>query len=62
VGKLLTQWTSQRWMVSVVNAAGDRTLYEQAEDKAKADPLVKSLMDAFPGAKIDRIVRADDKQ
>jgi DNA polymerase III subunit gamma/tau len=62
VGKLLTHWTGQRWMVSVVNAAGDKTLYEQAEDKAKADPLVKSLMDAFPGAKIDRIVRADDKQ
>jgi len=59
VGKNLTKWTGQRWIVSVVNAAGDKTLYEQAEDKAKAEPLVKALLDAFPGAKIDRIVKAE---
>jgi DNA polymerase-3 subunit gamma/tau len=60
VGKLLTQWTGRRWMVSVANAAGEKTLYEQAEDKAKAEPLIKSLLDAFPGAKIDKIRRAED--
>ena len=59
VGKHLTKWTGQRWIVSVVSAAGDKTLYEQEEDKAKADPLVKSLLDAFPGAKIDRISRVE---
>jgi DNA polymerase-3 subunit gamma/tau len=60
VGKLLTQWTGRRWMVSVANAAGDKTLYEQAEDKAKAEPLIKSLLETFPGAKIDKIIRAQD--
>ena len=60
VGKHLTQWTGQRWVVSVVNAAGDKTLHEQDEERAKADPLVKSLLEAFPGAKIDRISRAEE--
>jgi len=60
VGKLLTQWTGRRWIASVVNAAGEKTLHEQAEDKAKAEPLIKSLLEAFPGAKIERIHRAED--
>ncbi|MSO97111.1 MAG: DNA polymerase III subunit gamma/tau [Rhodospirillaceae bacterium] len=60
VGKHLTQWTGQRWVVSVVNAAGEKTLYEQDEERAKADPLIKSLLEAFPRAKIDRISRAEE--
>jgi DNA polymerase-3 subunit gamma/tau len=59
LGKLLTQWTGRRWIVSVVNAPGEKTLYEQAEDKARAEPLIKSLLDAFPGAKIEKILPAD---
>ncbi len=61
VGKLLTQWTGQRWVVSVVNAAGQPTLHEQELEHAKADPLVKSILDAFPGATIESIRRADEK-
>ncbi|MBL8631445.1 MAG: hypothetical protein JNM81_17550, partial [Rhodospirillaceae bacterium] len=49
-----------RWVVSVSNAPGEKTLHEQDEDHAKEDPLIKSLMGAFPGAKIDRIVPAKD--
>ncbi len=60
VGKKLTQWTGQRWVVSVSNAAGEKTLHEQEEDHVKEDPLIKSLMDAFPGAKVDRIYPAKD--
>jgi len=59
VGKLLTQWTGQRWVASVVNAAGQATLHEQEIDHAKSDPLVKSILEAFPGATIESI-RADD--
>jgi DNA polymerase-3 subunit gamma/tau len=60
VGKLLTQWTGQRWVVSVVNAAGQATLHEQELDHAKSDPLVKTILDAFPGAIIETVRRADD--
>ena len=61
VGKLLTQWTGQRWVVSVVNTAGQPTLHEQEIDRAKADPIVKSILEAFPGATIETVRRADDK-
>ena len=62
VGKFLTQWTGQRWVASVVNTAGQATLHEQELDHAKADPLVKSILDAFPGATIEAVRRADDKK
>jgi DNA polymerase-3 subunit gamma/tau len=60
VGKMLTQWTGRRWVVSVANAAGEPSLYDQDLERAKADPLIRSILDAFPGAAIDKITRADD--
>ena len=60
VGKLLTQWTGQRWVVGVVNAAGQPSLHEQELDHAKADPLIKSILEAFPGATIEAVRRAED--
>ncbi|MDX2221204.1 MAG: DNA polymerase III subunit gamma/tau [Rhodospirillaceae bacterium] len=60
VGKLLGQWTGQRWMVSVVGAPGEKTLHEQILDRARAEPLVAAILDAFPGAAIDNIRRAED--
>ena len=59
VGKMLTQWTGQRWVVSVVNAAGAPTLHDQELDQAKTDPVVKSILEAFPGATVEAIRRAD---
>lgn len=62
VGQLLTEWTGKRWVVSVSGAAGEPTLVEQerhAERKQRAEaadhPLVKAVLAAFPGAKIDQI-------
>ena len=60
VGKLLTEWTGQRWVVSVVNAAGAPSLHEQELAHVKADPLVKSILEAFPGATIEAVRRAED--
>jgi DNA polymerase-3 subunit gamma/tau len=59
VGKMLTAWTGQRWVVSVANAGGAATLYDQEIDAAKADPLVKSILEAFPGATVEAIKPAD---
>ena len=55
----LTQWTGQRWMVSLSPTGGAPSLREQAkalEAKKAADgstePLVQRLLERFPGAHI----------
>lgn len=69
LGKKLSDWTGQRWMVSVVQAEGAATLHEQAEaDKAqkmaeiRAHPLVAAALETFPGARIVDVVDRDLKQ
>jgi len=55
----LTAWTGKRWIVVVSQEQGAATLREQAEREreevergVQADPLVKAVLDRFPGAKI----------
>ena len=59
----LAEWTGGRWIVSVSDAEGSPTLGEQAAARAagrlaeaEADPLVRAVIDAFPGAEV-RAVR-----
>jgi DNA polymerase-3 subunit gamma/tau len=59
---LLLQWTGQRWLVSISNEAGEPTLKEQAEARSQSmkseaalDPLVRAVLDAFPGARIESV-------
>ena len=63
----LGNWTGQRWLVSVSQAEGDPTLAEQmqaAEEKARAeaetDPLVRAVLDTFPGSTITAVHHVDD--
>ncbi|HUT48265.1 MAG TPA: DNA polymerase III subunit gamma/tau [Alphaproteobacteria bacterium] len=62
IGSLLTEWTGQRWVVSVSQDEGAPTLAEQeaATDaarrrKAASHPLVKAALEAFPGAAIEAV-------
>jgi DNA polymerase-3 subunit gamma/tau len=62
VGSLLTEWTGQRWVVSISNKPGQETLrgQELAEvAKKKADaarhPLVQAVLAAFPDASIEAV-------
>jgi DNA polymerase-3 subunit gamma/tau len=55
----LQDWTATRWMVAISSAQGAPTLREQAEAKeqerrvgVQADPLVRSVLERFPGAEI----------
>jgi DNA polymerase III subunit gamma/tau len=55
----LQEWTGRRWMVAVSREAGAPSLKEQAEAATaaslhgvRADPLVRAVMDHFPGAEI----------
>ncbi len=63
----LGNWTGERWVVSVSQAEGDPTLTEQmqaTEEKARAeaatDPLVRAVLDTFPGSTITAVRDVDD--
>ncbi|MFO1028875.1 MAG: DNA polymerase III subunit gamma/tau [Acetobacteraceae bacterium] len=62
LAKLLTAATGTRWTIAVSVAQGEPTLAEQgaaadtARRSAAADhPLVRAIMQAFPGARIDTV-------
>jgi DNA polymerase III subunit gamma/tau len=59
IAKKLSDWSGQRWMVSVTAEAGGQTIDEIAKSRrdglfsdAKADPTVAAVLAQFPGAKI----------
>ena len=70
-GKMLTllqerleQWTGERWMIALTDDAGEPTLDEQeraaaaAADRAATDhPLVRQVLDTFPGARVRKVHR-----
>jgi DNA polymerase-3 subunit gamma/tau len=70
VGDLLTQWTGRRWVVSIASAGGAPTLHEQARttaaerhQAAAGHPLIRAVLDTFPGATIQAVrdlTRGDD--
>lgn len=58
--------TGERWMVSVSNKEGDATLSEQRatavenlKAEAAAEPLVKAVLEMFPGATIDTVEKEE---
>jgi DNA polymerase-3 subunit gamma/tau len=59
LSRKLQQWTGKRWMVVVSSEQGATTLRSQADAKqaelevgVRADPLVKAVLERFPGAQI----------
>ncbi|PCI51150.1 MAG: DNA polymerase III subunit gamma/tau [Alphaproteobacteria bacterium] len=59
---LLKQWTGERWIISLTTARGEDTLYEQAEESERqlrsrlmTNPLIKAVLEQFPGAEISDI-------
>ena len=65
---LLLEATGTRWTIALSREAGDPTLHDQGEaaDQARRGvaaehPLVRAILDAFPGARISRVTdsRAD---
>ena len=62
----LQEWTGQRWVVALSRDPGAPSLMEQADARAtearsaiESDPLVKSVLDTFPGAKVVAVRRPD---
>ena len=59
LGRLLQEWTGRRWVVSVSGEPGAPTLRRQNDETEAArrrealdDPLVKAVLETFPGAKM----------
>jgi len=62
LGQLLTEWTGRRWVVAVSAEPGQPTLRDTHEahvqemrSAAAQDPLVRAVLDAFPGARIEAV-------
>jgi DNA polymerase-3 subunit gamma/tau len=62
LSKRLHEWTGRRWMVVVSSGAAAKTLSEEARErdeelrrKAAADPQVRAVLEAFPGAEITAV-------
>ena len=62
----LQEWTGERWIVALSRDPGAPSLKEQSDARERearsevvADPLVKSVLDAFPGARIVAVRRPD---
>ena len=62
IARFLSQWTGQRWLVSLSEFDGEETLAEhqrksdeKLRDTIASEPLVARIFDIFPGASIDEI-------
>ena len=62
IARALSQWTGQRWLVSLSELCGEETLAEhqresdeKLRDTIASEPLVSRILDIFPGASIDEI-------
>ncbi len=59
ISKRLSEWTGRRWIVALSSEAGQTTLREKADAEerdrmtgVRADPLVRAVLERFPGAQI----------
>ena len=66
LSRFLNDNTARRWVVTVASQAGQPTLQQQADGDvaaAKAEvashPLVKAVMETFPGATIGAVKKVD---
>jgi DNA polymerase-3 subunit gamma/tau len=62
VAECLTRWTGQPWKVTLSKQPGAATLQEQEQAKkaqaiagAASNPLVASVLEQFPGAKLTTV-------
>jgi DNA polymerase-3 subunit gamma/tau len=62
LGRLLSEWTGARWLITLSEAEGEPTLREQGERRERelrnevaAHPLVQAVLETFPGATIAAI-------
>ena len=59
----LKEWTGQTWLVATVGGGGAESAWEREKREGRevraqieADPFVRSVMEAFPGAEIVEVL------
>ncbi|MEK9557109.1 MAG: DNA polymerase III subunit gamma/tau [Alphaproteobacteria bacterium] len=62
MARQLTRWTETRWMVSLSDGAGGQTISEERQaarqkqrDELAETPVIKSILETFPGAEIESV-------
>lgn len=62
MSELLKKWTGKSWIISLTMAQGDDTLHEQDQEnerqlraRLRENPLIRAVLDQFPGAEISDI-------
>ena len=60
----LQEWTGERWMIALTDDGGaptlaerERAAREEADEAAMDHPLVRQVLDAFPGARVRKVHR-----
>ena len=68
MARRLSDWTGQRWMVSLSDGPGGQTIAEERRaakqrqiDLIAETPLVKSITETFPGAVIETVTPAEQQ-
>lgn len=63
IAQKLQQWTGAPWLIGIANAGGEPTLAAKAAavadarlQSAAAEPMVRAVMEHFPGARLLRVV------
>jgi DNA polymerase-3 subunit gamma/tau len=66
IAQKLQQWTGAAWLIGIANAGGEATLAEQAAERqdarlrtVQADPMVRAVMEHFPGARIVKVTEPE---
>ena len=66
IARRLSEWTGERWMVSLSDGQGSMTIVEERREARQREfariaetPLVKTIMDVFPGAEIESVEPVD---
>lgn len=59
VAQKLTEWTGTSWLIGISTKTGEKTLLDRANEQADkrlqaaaADPMVRAVMEHFPGARM----------
>ncbi len=67
LGRKLTQWTGERWIVAVSREDGQKTIAERNREErqtrieeASRDPLVQAVLKKFPDAKVSAVTDMKD--
>jgi DNA polymerase-3 subunit gamma/tau len=72
MARRLLEWTGERWLIAVSAASGEHSVGERRDldkksaiEEAKASPLVRAILERFPGAEIvdirDSLGSADEE-